>query len=377
MEMNQKERLNRTLQFKAVDRVPFFEIALWEQTVLRWNDEGLPDSAADADLFTGSEYFNLEGYDLALFNLTFPEPCPPDRRIKENERYITFIDGMGRTRLALKEGTVKGMRASMDTYVDFPIKTRNDFLLLKEKYINNAEDRIPRDWGSMVVRLAASARPSTFLDRYFASFGYYSMLRNWMGTEGLSYMFYDDPGLVHDCLNFLTEFITSWMEAPLREAAFDLYYIHEDMAGKNGPLVSPEMFRKFFSPYYRRLLDFLKRCGVKNIIVDTDGNFEALIPAFLDVGVEGFGPIERAAHLNPLDLRKNYGTSFFMIGGIDKRMLKKGKTTVENELLNLLPPLLEQGGYIPTIDHSVPPDVSLRSFESYLELKWKIINGQY
>jgi uroporphyrinogen decarboxylase len=375
--MTQKDRLNRTLKFKSVDRVPFFEIALWEQTALKWIDQGLPKEAAQADLFTGNDYFDLEGYDLVLFNLTFPEPCPLERMISEDERYITFIDGMGRKRLALKEGTVKGMRASMDSYIDFPLKTRNDFLRIKKGYESSFDKRLPENWSAVVEGLGGSTRPSTFLDKYFASFGFYSMLRNWMGTEGLSYMFYDDADLVHECLNFLTDFITGWMEKPLSEAKFDLYYIHEDMSGKNGPLVSPEMFRNFFSPYYRRFIDFLKRCGLKNIIVDTDGNFEALIPEFLDAGVEGFGPIERAANMNPLELRKKYGKSFFMIGGIDKLALIQGRKGIENELMGILPPLLEEGGYIPTVDHSVPPDVSFDSFKYYLELKRKIINGEY
>ncbi len=374
--MTQKERLNNTLQFKSADRVPFFEIALWEQTAEQWQNQGLPESAADADLFTGNEYFGLEGYDLVLFNMTFPEPCPKEKKLSEDHRYIRFIDGLGRTRVALKEGTVKTMRASMDNYIDFPVKNREDFLRIKKGYETNHTGRLPPNWDQVLQHLRKSARPSTFLDRYFASFGYYSMLRNWMGTEGLSYMFYDDPGLVHECLEFLTEFITGWMGKPLREAGFDLYYIHEDMAGKSGPLVSPELFREFFSPYYRKYVDFLKKCGVKNIIVDTDGNFEVLIPGFLDAGVEGFGPIERAAGLNPVELRKKYGKSFFMIGGIDKRELAKGRKEIDTEIETIIPSMLERGGYIPTVDHSVPPDVPLDNFTYYLEQKWMMINGR-
>lgn len=374
--MNQKDRLHNTLKFKPVDRVPYFELALWEQTVEKWKNQGLPETAADADLFTGSDYFGLEGYDLVLFNMTFPEPCPEEKKISEDERYIKFIDGMGRTRVALKEGSVKGMRASMDTYVDFPVKTREDFLRIKKTYQTNHSDRLPENWSDIIGRLQSSERPSTFLDKYFACFGYYSMLRNWMGTEGLSYMFYDDPDLIHECLDFLTDFITGWMEKPLKEAGFDLYYIHEDMAGKSGPLVSPELFRKFFSPHYRKFVDFLKRCGVRNVVVDTDGNFEVLIPEFLDAGVEGFGPIERAAGLNPVELRKKYGKTFFMIGGIDKRELGKDKKAIETEVMSIIPPLIEEGGFIPTVDHSVPPDISLDNFKYYLELKRDLINGR-
>lgn len=74
------------------------------------------------------------------------------------------------------------------------------------------------------------------------------------------------------------------MERPLREAGFDLYYLHEDMAGSQGPLVSPELFRALYLPPCRRLVDCLKGAGARNVIVDTDGRFEPLIPVFLDAG---------------------------------------------------------------------------------------------
>jgi len=374
--MTQKERLNRSLQFKPVDRPPFMEIALWEQTVERWRDEELPDAAASADLLSGNEYFGLEGYDIVLFNLTFPQPCPEDRMISEDKRYITFIDGMGRKRIALKEGMIRGMRVSMDSYVEHPVKTREDFRHIKSGYEIDFEDRLPENWADVKASLKKSLRPSMFLDRYFASFGYYSMLRNWMGTEGLSYMFYDDPGLVHDCLNFLTEFITTFLTIALSEVSFDLYYIHEDLAGRNGPLLSPDLFERFFLPHYTKLVELLKSHGVKNVIVDTDGNFEVLIPLFLEAGVEGFGPIEAAAGMDALQLRKKYGNAFFMIGGIDKRVLTRDREAVKRELKRVIPPMLEQGGFIPTIDHSIPPDVRLDSFKYYLEMKWKAIHGE-
>jgi uroporphyrinogen decarboxylase len=65
-----------------------------------------------------------------------------------------------------------------------------------------------------------------------------------------------------------------------------------------------------------------------------------------------------------------------MIGGIDKRVLTAGRDAVKRELKRVIPPLLERGGFIPTIDHSIPPDVGLDSFKHYLEMKWKVIHGK-
>jgi uroporphyrinogen decarboxylase len=81
--------------------------------------------------------------------------------------------------------------------------------------------------------------------------------------------------------------------------------------------------------------------------------------------------------MDPLAVRKQYGHDLLLIGGIDKRVLAQDKRAIEAELYAKLPPLLEDGGYIPTVDHTVPPDVSYENFCYYMELKQKLLAGRY
>jgi len=208
------------------------------------------------------------------------------------------------------------------------------------------------------------------------TFGFYSMLRNWIGTENLCYLFYDDPKLVEACLETLSEFALRVFEKAVKEIAFDFYYIHEDMAGKGGPLMGPDLFRKFILPHYKRFIEFLKSNGVKIVLVDTDGDHNVLIPVFLEAGVDGFGPIERAAGMDPVAVRKTYGKSVCMVGGVDKREIAKGPEAIDAELARSVAPIIDQGGYIPTIDHSVQPGVSLANFQYYLKQKKKLLEGR-
>jgi hypothetical protein len=374
--MTSKERFIGSLTFKGIDRVPFMEIAAWPQTLERWRREGLPDHAADGSFMTGHDYFGFEGYDFAQIHAVDPDPPFETKMIYEDERYEKFTDAFGRTRLGLKEGTVRGQRMSMDSYVDFPVKSREDFVEMRRRYEGDVVDRYPEDWIEARGRLIHSTKPVSLLNPLSGTFGFYSMLRNWFGTENLSYLWYDDPVLVGECLEFLCDYAIRVFEKAVSEIEFDFYYIHEDMAGKSGPLMSPELFRKFISPQYVRLIEFLRGKGIRIILVDTDGNFEPLIPAFLDAGIDGFGPIERASNMDPIRLRRTFGKSFCMIGGIDKRALSKGKKEIDDEIGGVLVPMLKKGGFIPTVDHSVPPDVSLANFQYYLEQKWKVITGR-
>ncbi|MCL4378429.1 MAG: hypothetical protein M1409_08660, partial [Actinobacteria bacterium] len=206
------------------------------------------------------------------------------------------------------------------------------------------------------------------------SFGYYSMLRRWMGTEVLSYMFFDNPNLIYECCEFLTEYFINLVSKAVKEIKFDFIVIHEDMSYKNGPLISPNQFVKFFQNHYKRVINFLKSNDVELILVDTDGNFEVLIPLFLEAGVDGFFPMEVAAGMDPVSIRKKYGKSFCMIGGVDKRELAKDKINIKSEIDKLVP-VISEGGYIPCVDHMIPPDVSLQNFLYYLELKKKALQN--
>jgi hypothetical protein len=375
--MNHRERFLKTLQFQPVDRVPLMEIGVWQQTNDRWEVEGMPPGAIQGgNLIQGNTYFGLEGIEVVHIDFLSARPAYEERTLQEDERYAVFVDSIGRTRKALKEGTLRGQRMCMDTYIAFPVHDRASFREHRRRYEGPYAERYPANWEALKARVANTDKPLHLLDPMAGTLGFYSMLRNWMGTEGLSYLLYDDPGLVYDCLEFLTDYAIGLLTKACQEIRFDFYYVHEDMSGKGGPLVSPRTFRELFLPFYKRFIAFLRGHGLQTILVDTDGDFGALIPAFLEAGVDGFGPIEVAAGMDPLALRKQYGRSLCMVGGVDKRQIAAGRSAIETEVYERIAPLIGQGGFIPTVDHAVPPDVSFQDFSYYLDLKRKVILGQ-
>jgi uroporphyrinogen decarboxylase len=78
--------------------------------------------------------------------------------------------------------------------------------------------------------------------------------------------------------------------------------------------------------------------------------------------------MEAAAGMDVVDLRRRYGRDLLMTGGIDKRVLAKGRRAIDEELAYKLP-VAEQGGYIPTIDHAIPHDVPYENFVYYWQRK--------
>jgi len=370
--MTPKERFLRCMTFQPVDHASNMEIALWGQTKERWLAEGMPADLNTAFMQLGEPRLGLEGYDTLALNGTGPVPAVEDRILEETEEHLLFVDGFGRTRRGRKSGTVLGTRLSMDTYLDFPVKDLASFRAYKFRYEGPVEERYPADWDAEKARLLASDLPLTLMNPLGGTFGYYSMLRNWIGTENLSFLWYDDPALLHECLDFLTDFILRLLERAVTEIVFDWAIIHEDMAGKGGPLMGPKLFREFLLPHYVRYVGFLKSHGVRVVMVDTDGDHRVLTPLFLEAGVDGFNPMERAAGMDPVQLRREYPRSVCMTGGVDKREIAKGRAAIDAELARLRP-VVESGGFIPCIDHAIPPDVSYADFLYYLEKKAELL----
>ncbi len=374
--MNQKERYNRYMSGKSVDRLPFSESMTWGQTSDLWHNDGLPEHVDVINMHLGCPYYNIGGISMVDgIDLLPPYPRKKEIIIEEDNRYVTFIDEFGRKRKALKEGAAHGTRMSMDHYMDWPMKTYEDFLEYKKGYsFDTIINRYPSDFREKVKKINQSGLPVSLLNPLGGTFGFYSMLRNFLGTEELSYAFYDRQKLIEECTEMLLNYFMESLKRAVKYIDADTFTLHEDMCFNNGPLMSPEMFKKFFLKPYKIFISYLKSNGVKFIQLDTDGNFKKLLPLYLDAGVDIMIPCECAAGIDVVKLRHEY-PSLGIIGGIDKREIAKRKSNIDKELKYKIGAIIDKGRYMPSIDHSIPPDISLKNFEYYLELKRKYLNG--
>lgn len=132
--------------------------------------------------------------------------------------------------------------------------------------------------------------------------------------------------------------------------------IAEDMSYNLGPMCSKEQYEEFILPYYKELVPLIKAHGTK-VLIDTDGNVEPLIPWFLEGGIEGILPLERMAGVDVNRIRAQY-PELIMIGGYDKTIMHLGEEAMRAEFERILP-AIRSGGYIPSVDHQTPPDVSM------------------
>ncbi|MBI4531594.1 MAG: hypothetical protein HY709_08725 [Candidatus Latescibacteria bacterium] len=349
--MNYRERFVRTMRFQKVDRVPWWELWYWKDTLDRWHDEGLPE-----DVYL-EQYFEVDRREGVGVNLGII-PVFEVETFEETPEYRIFRRADGVICQEFRDDDLKGR---MPHWLEFPIKTKADWEEFKKRLNPSSPTRYPlwweekkRSWRGRDYPLSISAG------------SLYGWLRNWVGMENLAYLFYDDPHWIHEMMEYVTDFVCQVIERAVREVDIDYATLWEDMSYKTGSLISPEMVKKFMVPRYKRITELLRKNGIDIIFLDSDGNIEELIPLWLEAGINGVYPLEVAGGMDPVALRKKYGQDLLLIGGIDKRAMAEGREAIDREL-NKLPYLCLSGGYIPWCDHLIPPDVSFENYVYYLE----------
>jgi hypothetical protein len=323
-QMNNTERFQKTLSFQSPDRLPMIEWATWwTVTIDRWKSEGLPEELTEITDIT--EYFGLDVTKQFWLRAKSPD-CP-----------VPSSHGA----------------ALINSPAEYQ-KFKDENLLFPETSFD--ENELAK-WQT-IVQTGNSVIWAT-ID------GFFWFPRALLGIEKHMYAFYDCPELIHQMNQDLVDYyLAQWQKfTTIATPAFMTFA--EDMSYNHGPMLSKDQFDEFLAPYYNQIVDAIKEKGTK-VFVDSDGDVTALIPWLKSVGVEGILPLERMAGVDVAKIREDH-PEFLMIGGFDKTIMHKGKDAMRAEFERLLP-TMQKGGFIPSVDHQTPPDVSLQCYKDYIEL---------
>jgi len=372
--MDSRERFLNIFRYREVDHVPDVEFGYWAETLERWHNEGLPRWITED--VKASTFFGFEGrrseipvgekVPLGFHELRVAVPFRFFKReiLKEDERSYTIRDENGVVSVQWKFGVSQ----SIPKFLEFPVKDRHSWEEYKARFDLDGI-RYPEDWEVVKERYGERTYPLGV-----DGGGYFGWARNFMGLEKLSVTFYKDPDLMRDIFKYRTEMVLKAIEKAVKEVEPRIDFAHwwEDMCYNKGPLISPGLFKEFVVPEYKRVTGFLKDHGIWINILDCDGNINPLVPFWIEAGINCMFPLEIRGGTDPIKLRETYGRKVLLMGGIDKTALIEGKRAIDKELKRL-EPLIEEGGYIPHVDHRVPPDVSYENYLYYLREKRKII----
>ena len=352
--MNDRERFHATMNYGARDRAPFHEFPwpTWPETEEIWAKENGYNPAKTG---FGCDRWVVE------FSWFFPTPPFEGTIVEEDETTVTFVDPQG---IIMREFK-KNPQSSMPQFVRFPVETREDFRKFwAERMKADLTARIGPDWREkLAVHRNRDYVLVVLADRWG---GFFGSLRNLVGVERLCTLFYDDPAFIQEMMEADADFLIAMLGQMLEHTSIDVFGFWEDMAYKAGPLIGPNMVRKYMVPCYRKVIDFARSRGVKWFTLDSDGDVRKLIRPWMDAGIDILYPWEVQCGMDVNAVRKEYGHDLRLWGGMDKRALVLGKAAIDAEIARHKQ-LIDDGGYVPMLDHSAPPNIPYANYCYFME----------
>lgn len=319
--MTEKDRFLRTLLGGGADRFPFFDLEPADETAQRWRREGLPRGTSV------SEHFQLELHHCVGVEI---RSAPFYRKAAD------LLDG----------------HEAFDRHYD-----------------PDDPDRFPDGWVEECRRAHREGRV-VFINA--SGGGLLQMLGvgDWESLLAACRALIERPRYVEQLMDKTTDFYCECLERVLSGVTVDYASLYEPIASNVGPVVSPEMFRRYSLPGYRKVLDLLKRHGIGlRIMCTTGGDLSSLLPPLIDAGINGLWVSNiMNTGMQYSVLRGRYGSDIALIGGIDSTAMSQDDDAVKRAVETTVPPLLEVGHYLPCLDDRPRSNVSFSRYAYYREL---------
>ena len=158
----------------------------------------------------------------------------------------------------------------------------------------------------------------------------------------------------------------------------DVVMIGDDLAGQNGPLFSPDFYRRIVKPRQKKLVQHIKSLTPAKIWYHTCGSCQAFLPELIDNGIDIINPVQISAkNMDPSDLLAKYGHDLvFWGGGIDSQHVlpTASPDEIHAHVRQNLSLWKRDGGYIfnnvHNIQASVPAENIVALFEAAYQYGW-------
>jgi hypothetical protein len=356
------ERMTKTLAHIESDRTPisdFFWTGFMKRAREAWGE--------DVDVY--------RKFDLDYIVVT-PNMDPVIKNfelVKEEGESTWFKTGFGATVLRKAD-------LPMPHFDEFSIKTPGD---LDSFEIEPADDprRYERRGDDQINGLGDSVNrdlpPWTErVDSYVSDFPVFGSVCEgyeyaWrcMGTENALMWMLLEPEKFEPFMVRVGEFLTEFTREQIRRGGDKLsgMYIWGDVAYVNGMLISPDIWRRIFKPITQSIIDVCRSAGIMTIYHGC-GNATPIYDDLIDMGLQGYNPVECKAHLDIVDMQEEYGDRLTFVGNVDVRELESGdKDRIKREVLYKLQ-AARGGGYIVQSDHSVTSQVAPEDYAYMVEL---------
>ncbi len=379
-ETTPRQRVLDAINHREPDRVPFalgcsLETAITRQAYDRWirhlglteePDDTLPNIFVDGAGFKQIPENILEQLKVDTRGVLLQQPSEPPPEIREEGGTLIFVDDWG----------ITWGQPETSLYMD-PIghPLQGD---LTDEVLDDYRCPDPHQEGRFTgIANEASRLRETGAAVLMSAYGlgqwdYIHML---CGMEQALMDLVLKPKEMERLFRMVHEVQMGYWEKGLELVGGDIdIAMHSDDLGmQNSPMMSPDMYRRFIKPLHEELIRMIKKKakGEVKFLLHSCGSVRALIPDFIEVGVDILNPVQvSAAGMDTAELKKEFGGDLaFCGGGVDtQEILPRGTPAqVRDEVKRRLDDLAPGGGYIFAAVHNIQADVPPENLQAMYE----------
>ena len=169
-------------------------------------------------------------------------------------------------------------------------------------------------------------RKETFATASYGT-GVFERLHYLMGMEDCFLNFYEEPALMHELIDYITEYELKFAAEITKYLKPDALFHHDDWGTQNSSFLSPDMFREFIKPAYQKIYGFYKSRGVEIVVHHSDSYAANLVPDMIDMGIDVYQGCMSTN--NTPELVKKYGGRISFMGDLDNGVLDKADWSPE------------------------------------------------
>ncbi|MDR3310673.1 MAG: uroporphyrinogen decarboxylase [Oscillospiraceae bacterium] len=263
----------------------------------------------------------------------------PDRYVDQYEA-LEFISGDPYSALGYGQlrigGTVKNQWGVTIQWPEgmpgpFPVhdqahKAITDITKWREQITIPSLDFPQAEWDKAKPSVDAIDRSEVFAAAMMAP-GVFDMTHYLMGMDDALIAFYEEPEAMHELIDTVTEWELRYAKLIVENYHPDAVFHHDDFGSQISTFLSPDMFREFIFPSYKRIYGYFKANGAEIVVHHSDSYAATLVPDMIEAGIDVFQGC--LAENNVPELVKKYGGKMSFMGGINNGVVDVPNWTPE------------------------------------------------
>ncbi len=157
--------------------------------------------------------------------------------------------------------------------------------------------------------------------------GVFELLHSLMGMDDCLMNLYEEPDIMHELIDFITEYYCKYAKLICEHYHPDALYHHDDWGSQVSSFMSPEMFGEFIVPAFKKIYKTWKDNGVELIVHHSDSYAVNLVPQMIEMGIDIWQGCLTTNNVS--DLIKKYGGQISFMGDLNNGVLDKADWTPE------------------------------------------------